>query len=64
MFVEAFMDPSVDRYGFDQLSEEEFNELIDEKNAEEEERRNRKRMRKNGYWLLTTQRGTDSLIHP
>ena len=31
IFFEAFRDPSVDRFGFDSMSEEEFNQLLDEK---------------------------------
>lgn len=45
IFLEAFRDPSVDRYGFEAMSEEEFNELLDEKAAEEEEKKRRKSKR-------------------
>ena len=31
ILFEAFRDPTVDRYGFDSLSEDEFNKLLDAK---------------------------------
>jgi len=38
IFFEAFRDPAADRYGFDSMSEEEFDQLMKEK---EEERKRR-----------------------
>ena len=34
IFFEAFRDPSVDRYGFDSMTEDEFEELMREKEEE------------------------------
>ena len=31
IFFEAFRDPSVDRFGFDSMSEEEFNQVLNKK---------------------------------